>query len=67
MLVFVVSKLTVVTLFSCYSSEVPKIEMLFLKGKEVEGEVLTAVEVIPKSVIQQHIWDKYKKEIKYQW
>ncbi|XP_010923670.1 187-kDa microtubule-associated protein AIR9 isoform X1 [Elaeis guineensis] len=47
--------------------EVPKIEMLSLKGKEVEGEVLTAVEVIPKSVIQQHIWDKYKKEIKYQW
>ncbi|XP_038987888.1 187-kDa microtubule-associated protein AIR9 isoform X2 [Phoenix dactylifera] len=47
--------------------EVPKIEMLSLKGKEVEGEILTAVEVIPKSVIQQHIWDKYKKEIKYEW
>lgn len=67
MLAYVISKLTVGTLFSCFSSELPKIEMLSLKGKEVEGEVLTAVEVIPKSVIQQHIWDKYKKEIKYQW
>ncbi|XP_064982963.1 187-kDa microtubule-associated protein AIR9-like [Musa acuminata AAA Group] len=47
--------------------EIPKIEMLSFKGKEVEGEILTAVEVIPKSDIQHHIWNKYKKEIKYQW
>nr|XP_010905429.1 187-kDa microtubule-associated protein AIR9 isoform X2 [Elaeis guineensis] len=47
--------------------ELPKIEMLSFNGKEVEGEVLTAVEVIPNSAMQQHVWDKYKKEIKYQW
>ncbi|XP_042465469.1 187-kDa microtubule-associated protein AIR9 isoform X3 [Zingiber officinale] len=47
--------------------EEPKIEALCFRGKEVEGEILTAVEVIPKSDIQHHIWNKYKKEIKYQW
>ncbi|KAG1348232.1 putative 187-kDa microtubule-associated protein AIR9 [Cocos nucifera] len=47
--------------------ELLKIEMLSFNGKEVEGAVLTAVEVIPNSATQQHIWDKYKKEIKYQW
>lgn len=48
-------------------SELPKIEMLALAGKAVEGDVLTAVEVIPKSEIQQHVWGKYKKDVKYQW
>ncbi|XP_038970512.1 187-kDa microtubule-associated protein AIR9-like [Phoenix dactylifera] len=47
--------------------EIPKIEMLSFNGKEMEGGLLTAVEVIPNSSIQQHNWDKYKKEIKYQW
>lgn len=47
--------------------ELPKIEMLALAGKAVEGDVLTAVEVIPKSEIQQHVWGKYKKDVKYQW
>ncbi|XP_072951631.1 187-kDa microtubule-associated protein AIR9-like [Typha angustifolia] len=47
--------------------ELPKIEMLFFEGKEVEGEILTAVEIIPKNEVQQLIWDKYKKEIVYEW
>ncbi|KAL8108441.1 187-kDa microtubule-associated protein AIR9 isoform X1 [Apium graveolens] len=47
--------------------EPPIIEMLALAGKAVEGDVLTAVEVIPKSETQQHVWEKYKKEIRYQW
>ncbi|CAA0823754.1 187-kDa microtubule-associated protein AIR9, partial [Striga hermonthica] len=47
--------------------EVPRIEMLALTGKAVEGEVLTAVEVIPKSEHQQLVWGKYKKEVSYQW
>ncbi|WOL15331.1 microtubule-associated protein [Canna indica] len=47
--------------------EIPKIEMLSFKGKDVEGEILTAVEIIPSSVIQHHVWNKYKKEMKYQW
>lgn len=44
-----------------------KIERFSLNGKEVEGEILNAVEVIPQSEIQRHIWRKYKKELKYQW
>ncbi|KAI3495528.1 hypothetical protein L1887_37869 [Cichorium endivia] len=47
--------------------EVPRIEMLALTGKPVEGEVLTAVEVIPKSDAQQNVWQKYKKHVRYQW
>ncbi|XP_072986679.1 187-kDa microtubule-associated protein AIR9 [Typha latifolia] len=47
--------------------ELPKIEVLSFKGKEVEGDLLTAVEIIPESEIQQNIWEKYKKETKYQW
>lgn len=41
--------------------------MLALTGKAVEGDVLTAVEVIPNSEMQQHVWSKYKKDIRYQW
>ncbi|XP_052179549.1 187-kDa microtubule-associated protein AIR9 [Diospyros lotus] len=47
--------------------ELPEIEMLALTGKAVEGDVLTAVEVIPNSEIQQRVWGKYKKDVKYQW
>ncbi|KAI3455940.1 hypothetical protein Pfo_012603 [Paulownia fortunei] len=47
--------------------ELPRIEMLALTGKAVEGEVLTALEVIPKSENQQLVWGKYKKEVRYQW
>jgi hypothetical protein len=43
------------------------VEMLALTGKAVEGDVLTAVEVIPKSETQQRVWSKYKKDVKYQW
>ncbi|XP_022146546.1 187-kDa microtubule-associated protein AIR9 [Momordica charantia] len=47
--------------------ELPKVEMLALTGKAIEGEVLTAVEVIPKSDHQQFVWNKYIKEVIYQW
>ncbi|KAL0352796.1 UNVERIFIED_CONTAM: microtubule-associated protein AIR9 [Sesamum angustifolium] len=47
--------------------ELPRIEMLALTGKAVEGEVLTALEVIPKSENQQLVWGQYNKEVKYQW
>ncbi|XP_050872526.1 187-kDa microtubule-associated protein AIR9 isoform X1 [Lathyrus oleraceus] len=47
--------------------ELPYAEMLALTGKAVEGDLLTAVEVIPNSEMQQHVWSKYKKDIRYQW
>ncbi|KAL3612128.1 hypothetical protein D5086_003148, partial [Populus alba] len=47
--------------------ELPKVEMVSLTGKAIEGDVLTAVEVIPKTETQQCVWSKYKKEVKYQW
>ncbi|KAF7842164.1 187-kDa microtubule-associated protein AIR9 [Senna tora] len=47
--------------------ELPIVEVLALTGKAVEGDVLTAVEVIPKSETQQEVWSKYKKDIRYQW
>ncbi|KAJ4976364.1 hypothetical protein NE237_001470 [Protea cynaroides] len=47
--------------------ELPRIEMLALTGKAAEGEILTAIEVIPKSDKQQLVWEKYKKDVKYQW
>lgn len=47
--------------------ELPKVEMLALTGKAIEGEVLTAVEVIPKRDHQQCVWNKYIKEVMYQW
>lgn len=43
------------------------VEMLALTGKAIEGDVLTAVEVIPKSEIQQRVWNKYKNDVCYQW
>lgn len=47
--------------------ELPYVEMLALTGKAVEGDILTAVEVIPNREMQQHVWSKYKKDIRYQW
>ncbi|XP_048228630.1 187-kDa microtubule-associated protein AIR9 [Ricinus communis] len=47
--------------------ELPRVEMLALTGKAIERDVLTAVEVIPKSAAQQSVWSKYKKDVKYQW
>ncbi|KAJ4702992.1 microtubule-associated AIR9-like protein [Melia azedarach] len=47
--------------------ELLRVEMLALTGKAMEGVVLTAVEVIPKSEIQQCVWSKYKKDVQYQW
>ncbi|GJU67307.1 187-kDa microtubule-associated protein AIR9 isoform X1 [Tanacetum coccineum] len=47
--------------------ELPRIEMLALTGKPVEGEVLTAIEVIPQTDAQQNVWQKYKKHVRYQW
>lgn len=41
--------------------------MLALTGKAVEGEILTAVEVMPKSESQHKVWTKYKKDVRYQW
>ena len=48
-------------------SELPRIEVLALTGKAVEGQILTALEVIPKDENQQLVWGKYKKEVRYQW
>ncbi|KAJ1287736.1 hypothetical protein BS78_02G033400 [Paspalum vaginatum] len=47
--------------------ELLRIETLIFKGNQVERETLTAVEQIPSSEIQQHLWSNYKKEMKYQW
>uniref|UniRef100_A0A9I9CGQ4 Uncharacterized protein n=1 Tax=Cucumis melo TaxID=3656 RepID=A0A9I9CGQ4_CUCME len=46
--------------------ELPNVEMLALTRKEIEGEVLTAIKVIPKGDHQQFVWNKYIKEVKYQ-
>jgi len=43
------------------------VQKIVLTRKAVEGEIVTAVEVIPKSESQQSIWEKYKKDVKYQW
>ncbi|CAN8287520.1 unnamed protein product [Cochlearia groenlandica] len=47
--------------------EVPRVDMLAFTGKAVQGDVLTAVQVIPKTEIQQLVWSKYKGSIDYQW
>lgn len=49
------------------NTEVPRVEMLAFSGKAVQGDVLTAVQVIPKTEIQQLVWSKYKGAIEYQW
>ncbi|KAJ8449890.1 hypothetical protein Cgig2_029252 [Carnegiea gigantea] len=41
--------------------------MVALTGKAMEGDVLTAVEVVANSEQQQLVWSKYKKDVKYQW
>ena len=57
----------VTTCLITFLSELLKIEILIFKGSQVERETLTAAEQIPGSEIQQHIWNNYKKEMKYQW
>ncbi|OEL27617.1 187-kDa microtubule-associated protein AIR9 [Dichanthelium oligosanthes] len=47
--------------------ELLKIETLAFKGNQVERETLTVIEQIPSNEIQQHIWNNYKNEMKYQW
>ncbi|RXH98895.1 hypothetical protein DVH24_011220 [Malus domestica] len=47
--------------------ELPRLEMLALTGKAIEGDVLTVVQVIPESETQQIVWSKYKKDVRYQW
>lgn len=47
--------------------ELPRLEMLALTGKAIEGDILTVVEVIPESENQQLVWNKYKKDVRYQW
>eukprot|EP00250_Pteridium_aquilinum_P019691 c24537_g1_i1 orf=188-5938(+) len=47
--------------------EIPRVQKLVLTGKAVEAEVLTALEVMPKSEKQQHVWENYKKEVNYRW
>jgi hypothetical protein len=54
-------------LFLYYFSELLQIESLSLKGKAIEGDMLTAVEVVPDNEYQRNIWNKYKREITYQW
>ncbi|XP_074276682.1 187-kDa microtubule-associated protein AIR9 [Silene latifolia] len=44
-----------------------QIEMVALTGKAEEGDVLTAVAVIPKGERQQVVWSQYKKDVLYQW
>ena len=48
-------------------TEIPRVEKLVLNGKFVEGDVLTASEVIPNCERQKHVWEHFKKEVKYQW
>lgn len=47
--------------------EILMVEMLAFTGMAIEGNVLTAVEVIPKSDTQKHVWGKYKRSVRYQW
>lgn len=63
----VAGKLVVSEPTSIILPELPRVQKLVLTGKAVEGEVLTALEVMPKSEKQQYVWEKFKKEVKYQW
>lgn len=45
--------------------ELIKLHKLVLTGKAMEGEVLTALEVISEN--DAHVWNKYKMYITYQW
>ncbi|KMZ63756.1 hypothetical protein ZOSMA_39G00270, partial [Zostera marina] len=47
--------------------ELPQIELLSFLGKEVEGEILRAIETIPNNEVQKNVWNKYIKNVKYQW
>lgn len=48
-------------------AELPVIEMLAFAGKAVERDVLSVVEVIPKTEEQHLVWNTYKKHVQYQW
>ncbi|PON54757.1 LRR domain containing protein [Parasponia andersonii] len=63
----VVGELRLSELTGIILPELPKVEVLALTGKAIEGDVVTAVEVIPKSETQQRVWSKYKKDVRYQW
>lgn len=54
-------------LVTAFVPEELQVEMLALTGKAIERDVLTAVEVIPESEMQKHVWSKYKNDVKYQW
>ncbi|KAJ4758953.1 Outer arm dynein light chain 1 protein [Rhynchospora pubera] len=47
--------------------ELLQIDSLSFKGKAIEGDMLTAVEIIPDNESQRNVWNKYKREITYQW
>lgn len=47
--------------------DVPRPQKLLLSGKAAESEVLTSTGVIFENEADQAIWQKYKKDTKYQW
>eukprot|EP00244_Chara_vulgaris_P002825 TRINITY_DN14979_c0_g1_i1.p1 TRINITY_DN14979_c0_g1~~TRINITY_DN14979_c0_g1_i1.p1 ORF type:complete len:562 (+),score=91.22 TRINITY_DN14979_c0_g1_i1:208-1893(+) len=47
--------------------DLPVVESFTIIGKAMEGEILTAVDMPPTDEIRLSIWERYKKDIKYQW
>eukprot|EP00249_Psilotum_nudum_P024971 c29337_g1_i1 orf=404-6085(-) len=47
--------------------DLPRAEKLILNGKAIEGEMLTALEVLPTSDEHLRVWEKFKRDVKYQW
>eukprot|EP00250_Pteridium_aquilinum_P034177 c7193_g1_i1 orf=271-5415(-) len=47
--------------------DVPKPLKLLISGNASEGEVLTSTGVMFENEADQVIWQKYKKDVKYQW
>ncbi|GBG82552.1 hypothetical protein CBR_g34929 [Chara braunii] len=47
--------------------DLPVVESFTIIGKAMEGEILTAVDMPPTNEASLSIWDRYKKDIKYQW
>ncbi|GBG92980.1 hypothetical protein CBR_g58028 [Chara braunii] len=47
--------------------DIPKIEKLIIAGTSMEGELLTALESTSGTEMEHRIWERYKKDIKYQW
>jgi hypothetical protein len=54
-------------MFENLFTEIPEVEKLVFNGKFVEGDFLTASEVMPNRKRQQHVWEHFKKETRYQW